>query len=229
MVMGALAGYPRTAALSAEVTIEDHDVGHPFALCRSARGTASCTSPVDAGGKNALAAPLPACSWTIAHSAGACCVRISAKKDQRDRPTGEHQPRAGSGMGCREHSGCDGDRRDPIATRAHRLREVKAPWPTWPVGILATPVSPSPLWRMPWAFALLDIAGVASEVWVEDTTTAQPVSMSRQSPGRFREEEIAASAMTHSSSSGTSFMRRNRPLPSRLESASASRRHTRDW
>ena len=116
-----------------------------------------------------------------------------------------------------------------IATRAHRLREVKAPWPTWPVGILATPVSPSPLWRMPWAFALLDIAGVASEVWVEDTTTAQPVSMSRQSPGRFREEEIAASAMTHSSSSGTSFMRRNRPLPSRLESASASRRHTRDW
>jgi hypothetical protein len=164
MVMGALAGYPRTAALSAEVTIEDHDVRDPFTLCHSATGTASCTSPVDSGGKNALAAPLPACSRTIAHSAGACCVRISAKNDQRDRPTGEHQPRAGSGMGCREHSGCDGDRRDPIATRAHRLREVKAPWPTSPVEILATTVSPSPPWRMPWAFALLDIAGVASEV-----------------------------------------------------------------
>ena len=51
---------------------------NPFALCRSAIGTASCTSPVDAGRKNALAAPLPACSRTIAHSAGACCVRNNA-------------------------------------------------------------------------------------------------------------------------------------------------------
>ena len=51
---------------------------NPFALCRSAAGTASCTSPVDAGRKKALAAPLPACSRTIAHSAGECCVSVSA-------------------------------------------------------------------------------------------------------------------------------------------------------
>jgi hypothetical protein len=66
---------------------------NPFALCRSATGTASCASPVDSGRKKALAAPLPTYSRTIAQSAEACWSG-SAQRTLRAQPhqiAGDHE------------------------------------------------------------------------------------------------------------------------------------------
>jgi len=49
------------------------------------------------------------------------------KNDQRNSTTGGHQPERGSGMGCREDSECDSDRRNLVTKGAYRLRKKDPP------------------------------------------------------------------------------------------------------